>query len=248
MKLRKFSAVFMISMLLLLTISPSVLARNVYKWTNIKEIQVTANQLNVRTGPSTDFPVIGTLNQNQVVEVVGTLGSWFVVHLDNNSVGCVSSTWTRVYSYHNQQEAPPTPTPTPSPGQNLTQLNALEREFFDLVNAERRKNGLTEYKIDLEVSRVARIKAQDMADNKYFSHTSPVYGSPFDMLKSFGINYRTAGENIAGNNTVQRAHNALMNSTGHRANILSTNYDSIGVGIVPDPRYGYVFVQLFIRR
>lgn len=240
-----FASAFLVSTLYV----PTAQARDVYKWTNIKEIQITAVALNVRTGPSTAFPVIGQLRQNQVVEVVGTLGSWFVVHLDNNSVGCVSSTWTRVYSYHNQPETTTPQQQTPAPETPTTaQLTSQEQEMFDLVNAERRKNGLPEYKIDMEVVRVARIKAQDMADNQYFSHTSPTYGSPFDMLRNFGIRYTTAGENIAGNRSVSGAHSALMNSSGHRANILSTKYDAIGIGIVKDPRYGLVFVQMFVKR
>ncbi|TCK93120.1 putative YkwD family protein [Natranaerovirga hydrolytica] len=245
-RVKRSAVLLLVSMILLLHFSSLVMARNVYKWTDIKEIQITAYQLNVRTGPSTSFPVINTLNQNEVVEVVGTLGSWFVVHLPDNSVGCVSSTWTRVYSYHNQPEAPD-PTPEPEIEDDTAELTTMEREFVDLVNAERRKNGLSEYAINMDVVNVSRVKAQDMVDNNYFSHDSPVYGSPFEMLNNFGVSYRTAGENIAGNNSVQRAHNALMNSSGHRANILSTNYDSIGVGIVPHPRYGYVFVQLFLR-
>ena len=100
----------------------------------------------------------------------------------------------------------------------------------------------------MDVVRVARIKAKDMADNKYFSHQSPTYGSPFDMLKKFGVSYRAAGENIAGNRSSKAAHDALMNSPGHRANILNTQYDRIGIGIVPDSRYGKVFVQMFIKK
>lgn len=74
-------------------------------------------------------------------------------------------------------------------------------------------------KEDNEVQRVARIKAEDMVTNNYFSHTSPTYGSPFDMLKSFKISYKTAGENIAANSSNSGAVNAWMNSSGHKANI-----------------------------
>lgn len=66
--------------------------------------------------------------------------------------------------------------------------------------------------VDDELQNIARIKAQDMVDNNYFSHTSPTYGSPFDMMKNFGISYKTAGENIAGNSTNSGAVNAWMNS------------------------------------
>ena len=88
----------------------------------------------------------------------------------------------------------------------------------------------------------------DMRDKKYFSHTSPTYGSPFDMMKNFGISYRSAAENIAaGQTTPQAVVQAWMNSSGHRANILSTN-TCIGVGYAKGGSYGYYWVQMFISK
>ena len=116
--------------------------------------------------------------------------------------------------------------------------------MINLVNQERQKAGVAPLKVDLELSRVARIKSQDMKDKGYFSHTSPTYGSPFDMMKTFGISYRTAGENIALHNSVQSAHTGLMNSEGHRKNILNPSFTHIGIGIV-DNRY---YTQMFIGR
>ena len=135
------------------------------------------------------------------------------------------------------------------PGQVLTipttddaTLN-YEKEVVRLVNAERTKRGLPELTYDWQLSRVARYKSQDMSDLGYFSHTSPTYGSPFQMMKSFGISYRTAGENIAkGQATPAAVVNAWMNSQGHRANILSTSFTHIGVGYVADGRY---WTQMF---
>ena len=74
------------------------------------------------------------------------------------------------------------------------------------------QHGLQALIVDDELQNIARIKAQDMVDNNYFSHTSPTYGSPFNMMKNFGISYKTAGENIAGNSTNSGAVNAWMNS------------------------------------
>lgn len=88
-------------------------------------------------------------------------------------------------------------------------LEDVEKEVFNLVNKERRAQGLAELSYNWEVARVARIKSQDMINNGYFSHTSPVYGSPFDMLKNFGISYKSAGENIA---MGQRSASEVMNS------------------------------------
>ncbi len=116
--------------------------------------------------------------------------------------------------------------------------------MIQLVNQERQKAGVSPLTIDPELSRVARIKSQDMKDNGYFSHTSPTYGSPFDMMKSFGITYRTAGENIALNSSVEGAHTSLMNSEGHRENIMNSSFTHIGIGIV-DGRY---YTQMFIGK
>ena len=87
-----------------------------------------------------------------------------------------------------------------------------------------------------------------MVANNYFSHTSPTYGSPFDMLKNFKVSYRTAGENIAGNATNSGAVNAWMNSSGHKANILNNSFNYTGIGVVKSPKYGKIYVQMFIGK
>lgn len=137
------------------------------------------------------------------------------------------------------------------PGQLITipgkdaGVTQYENEVIRLVNEIRVKNGLNKLTGDWELSRVARIKSQDMRDNNYFSHTSPVYGSPFQMIKDFGISYRAAAENIAkGQKTPEAVVNAWMNSSGHRANILNGVYTKIGVGYVADGRY---WTQMFIK-
>ena len=136
------------------------------------------------------------------------------------------------------------------PGQVLTipevdsSVTAFEAEVIRLVNEIRQENGLKALKANWELSRVARYKSQDMLDHKYFSHTSPTYGSPFQMIQSFGLSYRTAGENIAkGYSTPQAVVNGWMNSSGHRANILNASYTQIGVGYV---KSGHYWTQMFI--
>ena len=125
-------------------------------------------------------------------------------------------------------------------------VTAFEQEVIRLVNEIRVENGLKALSYDWELSRVARIKSQDMKDNRYFAHNSPVYGTPFQMMKNFGISYRSAGENIAkGYATPQAVVNAWMNSSGHRANILNANYTHIGVGYVAGGNY---WTQMFIRK
>ncbi|MBO5869267.1 MAG: SafA/ExsA family spore coat assembly protein [Clostridia bacterium] len=129
------------------------------------------------------------------------------------------------------------------PEKDTSVLN-YEKEVVRLVNKERASRGLSLLTLDWELSRVARYKSQDMHDKGYFSHTSPTYGSPFDMLSDFGIKYRSAGENIAkGQRTPQEVVNAWMNSSGHRANILNASFTKIGVGYVADGNY---WTQMFI--
>lgn len=138
------------------------------------------------------------------------------------------------------------------PGQtiNIPTLDSAvtnyEQEVIRLVNEIRAENGLSALTYDWELSRVARYKSRDMKDNNYFSHTSPVYGSPFQMIKNFGISFRSAGENIAkGYSTPQAVVNGWMNSSGHRANILNANYTHIGVGYVSGGNY---WTQMFISK
>ena len=125
-------------------------------------------------------------------------------------------------------------------------ITAYEREVIRLVNEHRRANGLADLSYDWELSRVARIKSQDMRDNGYFAHNSPTYGSPFNMMKSFGIKYRSAAENIArGYATPKAVVDGWMNSSGHRANILNPSFTHIGVGYTSDGNY---WTQMFISK
>ncbi|WP_442881360.1 CAP domain-containing protein [Clostridium sp.] len=125
------------------------------------------------------------------------------------------------------------------------EVNSIEKQVFDLVNKERVKAGLKPMILDSKISDVARIKSKDMADNNYFSHNSPTYGTPFDMMKKFGIKYGHAGENIAkGQPTAASVMEAWMNSPGHRANILSTNFGKIGIGYVKAGNTTY-WTQMF---
>ena len=148
--------------------------------------------------------------------------------------------------------APDEETPAPDEGTSAPDkeqttggvISAYEAEVIRLVNEIRRQNGLGELTASAELSHVARLKSQDMHDKGYFDHTSPTYGSAFDMLRSFGISYRTAGENIAyGYSTPQAVVDAWMNSSGHRANILNASYTQIGVGHVQDGNY---CTQIFV--
>ncbi|SES29417.1 CAP domain-containing protein [Salipaludibacillus aurantiacus] len=119
--------------------------------------------------------------------------------------------------------------------------DSYEAEVVRLVNKERTSRGLDPLEHSPAVRNVAQAKSKDMVDNNYFSHTSPTYGSPFDMLDTYGVQYRTAGENIArGQRSPEAVVNAWMNSQGHRQNILNANFSKIGVG-----HYENTWTQLF---
>lgn len=124
-----------------------------------------------------------------------------------------------------------------------TSQSAYASQVVTLVNQERAKAGLSPLTVNTALSAMALDKAKDMYNNGYFDHTSPTYGSPFDMMTQYGIRYTYAGENIAkGQQTPAAVMTAWMNSAGHRQNILSPNYSQIGVAY-----YNGEWVQEFIH-
>jgi uncharacterized YkwD family protein len=143
-----------------------------------------------------------------------------------------------------QAKAPAEKQPeTQQPTQGMSQA---VQQVIELTNAERRKNGLSDLQGDTKLSGVAQKKSEDMRQNHYFSHTSPTYGSPFDMMRDFGVTYKTAGENIAqGQQTPEQVVQAWMNSEGHRKNILSKDFTHIGVGY---DQNGHHWTQMFIGK
>lgn len=223
----------------------------------IKKIKVTADQANVRTGCSTNTPVLSTPNKDNTLDVVSKVSDWYAVRLPNNTIGFVPENQCKPIVAENQKPdvTPAKPGTTPAaPAQgtqtnaNTNSLTAEEQQMITLVNQARSQNNVSALTVDMELTNVARIKSQDMINNNYFSHNSPTYGSPFDMMKNFGIEYVKAGENIAGNQSVQNAHDSLMNSPGHRKNILSPDYTHIGIGIKRGGTYGNMFTQMFISK
>jgi uncharacterized YkwD family protein/spore coat assembly protein SafA len=132
---------------------------------------------------------------------------------------------------------------------NIDNVKNVEVGVLKIVNEQRHSAGLKPLEMDWELERVARVKSQDMADKGYFSHQSPTYGSPFDMMKQFGISYKMAGENIAsGQRTPDEVMTSWMNSPGHRANILKPEYTHIGVGYYRGGSYGHMWTQMFITK
>ncbi len=137
---------------------------------------------------------------------------------------------------------------------NNNNLTAAEREtsntqaqaVLNIVNSERAKQGLKALALDDTLNTVAAVKSKDMSVNHYFSHTSPSYGSPFDLMHAFGVDYKSAGENIAqGQKDAETVMNDWLHSSGHRANILNKDYTHIGIGFYSDGNY---WTQEFIQK
>ncbi|VIG17622.1 sporulation protein [Clostridioides difficile] len=148
---------------------------------------------------------------------------------------------------NNNSDSTDKPNDNNNSGSTSENFSAYQKEVVDLVNIERSKAGLNPLTLDSSISNVATKKSQDMIDNNYFSHNSPTYGSPFDMLKKFGISYKTAGENIAmGQKTPKEVVNAWMNSEGHRKNIMNPNFSKIGVGVAQKSGGSIYWTQIFV--
>lgn len=225
---------------------------------------VIVDRLNLRSGPSTQHEVIGKFTKHKWLNVLAKIGDWYAVFdPETGKVGCVFGAYLKNSAEVNKTStsktdvpapskppasASPTPAATPSTEQPGAGLSQDEKKLLDLINAERVKSNLSPLIADPELMKVARIKADDMTKNNYFSHYSPTYGSPFDMMRQFGITFKAAAENIAGNSTVEGAVSSWMKSEGHRSNIMNSNYNYTGIGISKSNKYGNVFVQMFIRK
>ncbi len=137
---------------------------------------------------------------------------------------------------------------SPVNAQAAASVHSQEAILFRLLNEDRARNGLPALIFDEELSRIARIKSQDMADNNYFSHTSPTYGNVRSMLTRFGAEFRSAGENIARSRSVYHSNAAFLSSEGHRRNMLSSTFTHVGIGVVVNA-FGFVTVtEIFVRR
>lgn len=124
--------------------------------------------------------------------------------------------------------------------------NQVVQQVIDLTNDARQRNGVSALQMDNVLNNVAQTKSEDMSDNNYFSHTSPTYGSPFDMLRTFGVDYTKASENIAaGQKSAEEVVQSWLNSEGHRRNMLDPDVTHIGVGFDNDGNY---WTQMFIKK
>jgi len=231
---------------------------------------VTVSRLNVREGPSTNFPSICKLEKGQAVTVIGKLGDWYAIYnvdkgivgavdgryislKDDNAITVASKTDDSVTALNkgkteDKTSDKTTPAKDSTPAAVNSDLSQDEQKLLELVNEVRKKEGLEQLSADESLMKVARTKAKDMIENNYFSHQSPTYGSPFDMMRQFDNSFRFAGENIAGNKTVEGAFKAWMASDSHKKNILNAGFKITGIGIENSSTYGKILVQQFIGK
>ena len=207
---------------------------------------VNTDYLNLRTGPGKNFESICILKRNEYLRIYAKIGDWYLVQNQKDNIGCVHSKYINKTS---EEKTATTSTEIINENENVNlNLTTDEKELISLINAERKKNNIPELTVDENLQNVARLKAKDLVDNNYFSHISPTYGTPFEMLKTNNISYKTASENIAGNSSIEGAISSWMNSNDHKKNILSNDYNYTGIAVVDSIAYGKIIVELFIGK
>lgn len=200
----------------------------------------------VRGGPSTSFSVYGKLNAGDKVYVIGAIDNFLLVITSDNLVGMIREDLVEHYTENIVTDE--------NNEQNNEQTNSNEDSkatasyILEKINEQRITNGLPALTLDSLLTAAAQTKAKDMVENNYFSHTSPTYGSPFEMMQNAGVTYISAGENIAGNSSIDDAITSFLSSEEHSKNILSNSYNYIGIGIEKSNTYGYVIVLMFIGK
>jgi uncharacterized protein YkwD len=209
--------------------------------------QVTCSKLNIRRGPGINYEQVGILSKDNYIRVFAKIGNWYVVQTENNIIGAVNCDYIKP-CYDMELNFETTNADAVSDVSTQTVLSEDEQTFLNAINEIRTQNNLSEFIIDDATQNVARLKAQDLVDNSYFSHTSQTYGTPFEMLSTNGVSYKTASENIAGNSTIEGAISSWMSSESHKNNILSTAFNYTGIAVVNSPQYGKIMVEMFIGR
>lgn len=210
--------------------------------------KVTAESLKIRSGLSTENNYIGLLAKDDTVNIYGKIDNWYIVKTENNLVGAVFADYIET-SFENEKNIQTSSSNVETAEiSDETLLSQDEQIFLNLINNKRIENNLPEFEIDNDLLNLARLKANDIEKNKYFSHTSHTLGTFYEMLSNHNITYSKASENIARNVNSESAIKALMNSESHRNNILSQDFNYTGIGVVNSVNYGKIFVQIFLAR
>lgn len=212
---------------------------------------INVSGLNLRSGPGTDFTSLASIGKSQAVKILGQVGDWYAVYdYNSNQVGFVNNNYITIVTddSKNDPKVPDEEAPSVSGGVTVPEnLTDDARRLISLTNTVREEQGAGKVEYSEELSKVAFDKARDMVTNNYFSHQSPSYGTPFEMMKAYGLSFTAAAENIAGNQTIDGAFYAWMNSEGHKANLLNGDFTKTGIGVYTSPIYGKIIVQLFMK-
>lgn len=196
---------------------------------NVEDIKfmgiVNTNTLNLRQGPGTNFDIIKVLKKDDIVNVIGKINDWYIVQTSENIFGLCNTKYIE------------------DTGEIST-----EKSILNAINEEREKKKIKKLTLDNKLSDIAKVKAQDIIDNNYFSHESEKLGTPFDMLNKYDITFMTVGENIAKSNDVQEFITLATESESYMYNSLSNDYNYTGIAILPINEYDYIYVQLFVGR
>ena len=203
---------------------------------------VNSNVINLRGGPGTNFASYSKLYLGNKVEIIGRINEWYMVVTENNRVGMIREDLLDNFAAIEDENS------SNSDDETTSTLPNTAQTVLDLINKARSKANVTPLQVNDLLASTAQAKANDMVENNYFSHESPSYGSPFEMMQNAGITYKTAGENIAGNSSVENAVNSWLASDTHKQNILSNAYNYVGIGITKSDTYGYVIVVMFIGK
>lgn len=238
--------ILLISIIIVLSISlfATCFGMDAYETVEYAYGIVNTDYLNMRTGSGINFDPITVLKKNEYVRIFAKVGQWYIIQNQSNQIGTVHIDYI---TPTNEQKAASTNTEIINENEDFD-LTKDESELLSLINTEREKNNLSALKIDKDLQNVARLKANDLVENNYFSHISPIYGTPFEMLKSNKISYKTASENIAGNSSISNAFDSWMNSESHKNNILSNDYNYTGLAVVDSIAYGKIIVELFVGK
>lgn len=211
--------------------------------------KVTAESLKIRSGLSLENDYIGILKKDEIVNIYGKVDNWYIIKSENNLVGAVCADYIQGDLKENS-ETIETSSSNVETAENPTEVSLSQEEqvFLNLINNKRIENNLPTFQIDENLLNVARLKAQDIVQKNYFSHTSPTYGTFFEMLKNNDIQYSNASENIARNATSEKAVECLMASESHKTNILSQDFNYTGIAVQNSPQYGKIFVEIFVSK
>ena len=222
-------------------------------YTNLREKNLYTSKnglINIRSGPSTSFSVVSKMNEKDKVKVIGKIKNFYLIITAKNNIGMVREDLLKKVNGNTNNTNSNNQTTNNQTNNSLVLITGTdtEQEMLNYINKARENKGLPKLKLAKRLTEMARLKSSDMTKYNYFSHDSKTYGSPFKMLKDFGISYKQAGENIAGNSTIKGAFDSWINSSTHSQNIYSNAYNYVGIGISKSQTYGYIITAIFIGK